>query len=160
MSNTGDRVSATCSITVSGTSHCRRRSFAAAAKSDADDDAEDSDDEDAEDGLTEAEIKALKKDLGTVKKQLALLQKQLVERLHAARARLDEPACRALALDLLRADLATQLDRYVSAHRQEIVDAVEVWWGKYHAALSEIDITRNEVETKLAVLIGELGYAG
>lgn len=136
-----------------------------AAKGDeADDDDEDGNADDAdsqdeeENALSEAELKALKKELTAVKKQLAVLQKQLVERLEVARAALDDDGPRLLTLDLLCADLLAQLDRYLTEHRQEIVEAVETWWDRYRVPLVDITAERNRVESTMLESARRLSY--
>lgn len=114
-------------------------------------------DEDQEE-LTEEELKALKKEVAAARKAVAALMADLSRRLEEARKRLSAEQCQRLALDIARDDLAAQLERYVAAHRQQVIVAVENWWDKYRVPLQEIEVKRNTAVKKLADLISWLGY--
>jgi type I restriction enzyme M protein len=123
--------------------------------------AKSSDDEEAEDeeeGLTEEEIKALKKQLTAVKKELKKLMDQVSQRLVKARKALTATETQALVVGILREDLATQVARYIATHRAEIVAAFEMWWDKYRITLGELEISRDAARTKLDGFLVELGY--
>ena len=123
--------------------------------------AKSSDDEDGgdeEEGLTEDEIKDLKRQLTAVKKEVKKLMDQVSQRLVKARKALDTGDVQALVLGILRQDLATQVDRYVAAHRAEIVTSFEVWWDKYRITLGELEASRDAARTKLEGFLVELGY--
>lgn len=95
---------------------------------------EEDEDDTLENLLGEADVPALKKDLAVAKKHLKSLDSAFLERLERATALLTEDECCLLALAIAREDLAVQLDRYVAAHRREIVAAVESWWDKYRVS--------------------------
>ncbi|MEH2268543.1 MAG: hypothetical protein V7K68_08955 [Nostoc sp.] len=61
-------------------------------------------------------------------------------------------------LDLFKADLLMQLERYVSEHRQMVIAAVENWWDKYKVTLAEIEKEEEEVNLHLSELLRGLGY--
>jgi len=113
---------------------------------------------DDEEGLSEEEIKALKKQLTTVKKDLKRLMDQVSQRMVKARNALTAAQVQTLVLGILREDLGTQLDRYIAAHRVEIVSAFETWWDKYRITLGELEASRDAVRTKLESFMVELGY--
>ncbi len=120
-----------------------------------------SDDEEAEDdeaGPSEEEIKALKKQLTGVKKELKKLMDQVSLRLVKARKALTATETQALVVGILREDLATQVDRYIAAHRAEIVAAFECWWDKYRVTLGELEASRAAARTKLGSFLVKLGY--
>jgi type I restriction enzyme M protein len=104
-------------------------------------------------------LKALKKEITAAKRTLKALRASFLERLEKATAALSEEECRRLALDIAREDLKAQLDRYVAAHRREIVVSVENWWDKYRVSASKIEFEREELAKELERYLGELGYA-
>ena len=126
---------------------------AAAADSDEDEE-EDSD----ESRLSDAEVKALKKDLTGVRKALKTEVSAFAHRLVDARAALDEEGAAALVLRILRADLDAILDRHVAEHRQRIVAASEGWWDKYRVTLTSIEAERDASASKLSEFLKGLGY--
>ncbi|HJK93562.1 MAG TPA: class I SAM-dependent DNA methyltransferase [Polyangiaceae bacterium LLY-WYZ-15_(1-7)] len=116
-------------------------------------------DEESEEQLSEAEVKALKKELSAVKKKLKTKEGNFTKRLKEARAALDEDGARDLALGILRADLDAILGRYVADHRQQLVSAFEGWWDKYRTTLTSIEEDRDAAAGKLREFLGGLGYA-
>ncbi len=48
---------------------------------------------------------------------------------------------------------------YVTAHRQQIITALENWSEKYAVPLHQIEAERDAAATKLADFLKELGYA-
>lgn len=127
------------------------------AKPDGDD--EDDASEDAEEALTEDEVRALKAEQRELRKQIRAQSAQLLAQLDAARAALTAAGCRRLVLDLLRADLAAQLDRSVAAHRRALVAAIENWWDKYRVTLRDIECQRDEATARFETFLRELEYA-
>jgi type I restriction enzyme M protein len=109
--------------------------------------------------LGEAELKALKAELREARKTLKGLQAQLLQRLDWARLALTPEACRRLVLEIARAGLAAELERYVAGHRAQVVVAVENWWDKYRVPLREIEAEREVTAERLARFERELGYA-
>ena len=99
---------------------------AAAATGDEDDE-EPADDAEA---LSPAELAALKKQLTAVKKQQKAMQQEFITKLGKARAELTAVQERDLVLRLAKNDVAVHLDAYVTAHRQQIIAALENWWDK------------------------------
>jgi len=122
--------------------------------------AEDGDEvEDDTERLSEAEEKELKRELAAAKKALKALLKTLAERLEQARAALGSDEVRELVLTILKADLAKELDRYVTAHRQKVVAAVENEWDKYRVTLLDIERDRDAAKGRLDGFLKGLGYA-
>jgi type I restriction enzyme M protein len=119
---------------------------------------DDEDGGDEEEGLSEDEIKELKRQLIAVKKDLKKLMDQVSQRLVKARKTLGAAQIQTLVLGILREDLATQVDRYIAAHRAEIVAAFETWWDKYRVTLGELETSRDAARTKLEGFLVELGY--
>jgi type I restriction enzyme M protein len=113
--------------------------------------------DDAE-ALSPVELTALKKQLAAVKKQQKAMQQDFVTKLGKARAELTAVQERDLVLRLARNDLAIHMDGYVTAHREQIIDAVENWWEKYTVSLRMIEAERAAITTKLAGFLRELGY--
>ncbi len=77
--------------------------------------------------------------LKEARKRLKELQKKFIKRLHEAREALSDEDCRNLILDILNEKLAGHLESYVTAHRQEVIAAVENWWDKYRVTLRDIE---------------------
>jgi type I restriction enzyme M protein len=102
--------------------------------------------------------KEIKSRLTEAKKTLKGLNADLVERLEQARGELKVEQSQQLVLDILKDDLSAQLEHYVSAHRQQVVAAVENWWDKYYEPLSKIEQQRDVATKKLGELMSELGY--
>ena len=96
--------------------------------------------------------------LKEAKKRFKELQKKFIKRLHEARNALSDDECRNLVLDILNEKLTGHLESYVTAHRQEVIAAVENWWGKYRVTLRDIEGERKTAAMKLATFIGEIGY--
>lgn len=46
----------------------------------------------------------------------------------------------------------------MTAHRQEVIAAVENWWDKYRVTLRDIEGKRADTVDKLSEFMGELGY--
>lgn len=123
-----------------------------------DEEAEDTELDEEEEARSEEEIKALKKELTSAKKSVKSLRSELARRLKEARNALLAGQCERLALDIARQDLAAQLERYVTAHRGEVIDAVENWWDKYRVTLRDIGAEQAERARRLDEFARELGY--
>jgi type I restriction enzyme M protein len=128
----------------------------AATKADAED--EDAETDSDEETLSPEAIKTLKREITAARKTLQRLKADLLRRLDAARAALSADDCQRLVLDLAREDLTGYLDRYVSAHRQQVMEAFENWWDKYRVTLRDIEAERERTEGQLARYIAGLGY--
>jgi len=111
-----------------------------------------------EEQLSEAEIKKLKQELIQVKKKLTKLKDGLVKRLESARSELLMEKCQRLVLDFAKEDLEAELNRYVTAHRQQVIAAIENWWDKYRVTLREIEAKRDAAAKRLDGFLKELGY--
>lgn len=96
--------------------------------------------------------------LKEARKMLRELKAALVSRLQVASAALEAEDAERLVLDLLWDELVGQLERYVLEHRQEVIAAVENWWGKYGVTLKEIEAKDLEVNKRLDDMLRGLGY--
>jgi type I restriction enzyme M protein len=96
--------------------------------------------------------------LKEAKKRFKELQKKFIKRLYEAREALSDEDCRNLVLDILNEKLAGHLESYVTAHRQEVVAAVENWWDKYGVTLRDIERKRETAAKKLDEITEGLGY--
>ncbi|MCU0533940.1 MAG: hypothetical protein MUD14_08590 [Hydrococcus sp. Prado102] len=103
--------------------------------------------------------KEIKTRLNAAKKELRQLKTQLVARFGEARQGLSEDACQKLVLGIFREGIRTELERYVTAHRQQVISAVENWWDKYRVTLLEIEKERDEAAKRLDEFLKVLGYA-
>lgn len=83
----------------------------------------------------------------------------LVKRLEAKRAALTDEECQGLVLAIFKDGLTAELERYVTAHRQQIIVAVENWWDKYRVTLQDIEAQRDAARQQLSEFLSGLGYA-
>jgi type I restriction enzyme M protein len=102
--------------------------------------------------------KDIVENLKSARKRLRELKDALVQELEAASAALSEEEAQILVLDLFQTDLLTQLQRYVSEHRQLVIAAVENWWDKYQVTLGEIEQEEEKVNRELGEMLRGLGY--
>ena len=86
------------------------------------------------------------------------MQQEFITKLGKARAELTAAQERDLVLRLAKNDVAIHLDGYVTAHRQQIIAALENWWDKYAVPLHQIEAERDAATAKLAAFSEELGY--
>jgi len=96
--------------------------------------------------------------LKEAKKRFKELQKNFIKRLHEARDTFSDDDCRDLVLDIFNEKLANHLESYVTAHRQEVIAAVDNWWDKYRVTLIDIERVRGNVAIALSEFSRELGY--
>jgi len=78
--------------------------------------------------------------------------------LHEAREALSDDDCQDLVLDILNEKLSGHLGSYVTAHRQEVITAVENWWDKYRVTMKDIEGEREKASKKLAEIMEGSGY--
>ncbi|MBN4006206.1 hypothetical protein [Nostoc sp. LPT] len=102
--------------------------------------------------------KEIVKQLKEEKAQLKTLKNELVKRLSAARAALTDEDCQELVLAIFKDGLIAELERYVTAHRQMVIAAVENWWDKYRVTLQDIETERDAAAKKLNEFLQGLGY--
>ena len=97
--------------------------------------------------------------LKEARKRLKELQKKFIKRLYEAREALSDEDCRNLVLDILNEKLAGHLKSYVTAHRQEVIAAVENWWDKYRVTLRDIEHNKEKAMAKLGKFLERMNYA-
>jgi type I restriction enzyme M protein len=122
------------------------------------DEDEEGDESEHEEGPSDAELKALKKKLTAAKQNLKSVRATFIERLTEASGELSSEEARGLVLDILKSDLLQELERYVAAHRQEVVVVITSWWRKYRSTLRDVERERNEARAQLEQFMAELGY--
>jgi type I restriction enzyme M protein len=120
------------------------------------DDVEGSEDDDG--AVDEFQLKVWKKDLTTLRKQLKAQHAAFTANLNAAVNALDEPWATTVLFAILRLDMQSILDRYVSAQRQRIIVAFENWWHKYRITLKEIERERDAAASELQEFLMALKY--
>ncbi len=98
--------------------------------------------------------------LSDARKKLRTLEEALLERLESARGMLSADQVRELVLDLSHEALVRVLSAGVTAHRQQVIAAVENLWDKYRVSLTVREQTRSDVSDELNEMLKELGYAG
>jgi type I restriction enzyme M protein len=103
--------------------------------------------------------KEIKKQLAQAKGILRTLKNELVKRLSAKRAALTDEECQGLVLAIFKDGLTAELERYVTAHRQQVIVAVENWWDKYRLTLQDIEAQRDAARQQLSEFLSGLGYA-
>jgi type I restriction enzyme M protein len=102
--------------------------------------------------------KEIKKQLAQAKGILRTLKNELVKRLSAKRAALTDEECQGLVLAIFKDGLTAELERYVTAHRQQVIVAVENWWDKYRVTLQDIESERDAASQRLSEFLHSLGY--
>ncbi|MFI6081421.1 N-6 DNA methylase [Streptomyces sp. NPDC051217] len=81
-------------------------------------------------------------------------------RLFRARGALDAEGERRVVMELLRGDLAGNLDGHVLRKCRELADSYGGWQGKYAVSLEDIRAERERASAALDEFLRELGYAG
>lgn len=109
-----------------------------------------------------AELDAKLEPYRQIKAQLAVAQKRLrqlkeiaylVKTIEDSYAALTSQECEEIVLNIAHDDLASELERYLLLHRQQVIATVENWWDKYRITLQDIRAARDEAEKKLAKLL-------
>ncbi len=108
--------------------------------------------------VDEAQLKVWKQQLATLKKQIKAEQQGFAKGLNEAVDVLDEAGAAALLLTVMRRDVAAILERYVAAHRQQVVMAFETWWDKYRVNFTQIEASRATAHSNLSSFMARLGY--
>jgi type I restriction enzyme M protein len=103
--------------------------------------------------------KHIKKNLSTARRKYKALKATLVKRLEEARGQLSKDDDCNVVLDLIREGIGRHLERYVTAHRHQVVAVAENWWDKYAMPVKQTEAERDKAAMQLAKLIGVLGYA-
>jgi type I restriction enzyme M protein len=86
------------------------------------------------------------------------MRQEFIIKLGKARAELTATQERDLVLRLAKNDVAAHLDGYIAAHRQQIIMALENWWGKYAVGLNTIEAARADATARLQDVLKVLGY--
>ncbi len=102
---------------------------------------------------------AIKEELKGARGRLRRLKAAFVERLTAARAELDDDACRELVLDIDRERLLDRLERARVRRVGALVADLERLWDKYRVSLKTIEKRRSDATTMLDGYLRELRYA-
>lgn len=116
------------------------------------------DDTDEESAVSEAQLKAWKKELTAVKKQLKAKNDSFKQHIGAAVEGLTSEAAAELLLTILHNDMQAIVERYMAAQRKLIVAAFENWWDKYRVTLTEIEGKRDEAAKALQGFLKGLRY--
>ncbi len=111
-----------------------------------------------ENAVSEAQLKAWKKELTAVKKQLKAKHDSFKQHIGAAVERLTPEAAAELLLTILHNDMQTIVERYMAAQRKQIVAAFESWWDKYRVTLTEIEGKRDKAAKALQGFLKGLLY--
>ncbi|MGI0480541.1 hypothetical protein ACN4EE_07100 [Geminocystis sp. CENA526] len=100
----------------------------------------------------------LKERLKEAKNELKELKNNLIERLDEARRALRDDECQKLVLAIFFEGLEQELERYVTAHRQQVIAVVENWWDKYRVTFRCLEEERSQVVNELNSFFEGLGY--
>jgi type I restriction enzyme M protein len=106
-----------------------------------------------------APYEAIKEELKAARATLRRLKAAFVERLTAARAELDDDACRELVLDIDRERLLDRLERARLRGVGALVADLERLWDKYRVSLKKIEGQKVDAMMRLDSYLLELGYA-
>ena len=109
-------------------------------------------------GLSESEIKELKKQLTASKRKLKAERAAFGKTLAEATIALAADAARTLVLGAFVDELQNELARRIRQGRDIVVGSHETWWDKYRVTLPEIDARRTAEASRLAGFLRELGY--
>ena len=116
------------------------------------------DDTDEDNAVSDAQLKAWKRELAAVKKQLKAKHDSFKQHIDAAVDGLTPEAAAALLLTILHNDMNAIVERYIAAQRKLIVAAFENWWDKYRVTLTEIEGKRDEAAKALQGFLKGLKY--
>ncbi len=116
------------------------------------------DDADEENAVSEAQLKAWKKELTAVKKQLKAKNDSFKQHIASAVEGLTSEAAADLLLTILHNDMQAIVERYMAAQRKQIVAAFENWWDKYRLTLTEIEGKRDDAAKALQGFLKGLRY--
>jgi len=97
--------------------------------------------------------------LREAKKKFKDLQRRFIEHLRQARGALSDQQDKDLVLSILFEKLQSHLETYVSAHRQEVISAVENWWDKYRVTMRDIESRREVAKRALGIVFSDHRYA-
>lgn len=100
----------------------------------------------------------IKKQLSAAKTNLRKLKEQLIDRLRKKRQGLTDADCEVTVLVIFQGGLRSELERYVMAHRQQVIAAVENWWDKYRVTLRDIETERDAAAEQLDQFLKGLRY--
>jgi len=106
-----------------------------------------------------APYEVIKEELKSARTTLRRLKAAFVERLTAARAELDDDACRELVLDIDRERLLGRLERARVRRVGTLMADLERLWDKYRVSLKKIEGRRFDATTRLDGYLMELRYA-
>ncbi|MEJ2724832.1 MAG: hypothetical protein P8175_09340, partial [Deltaproteobacteria bacterium] len=102
--------------------------------------------------------KQIKKEITAARRKYNGLKAALVKRLEEARAQLSPDDDRKVVLDLICEGIGRHLERYILAHRQQVVAAAENWWDKYATPMDVLEKAKEGAVNNLAIMMGSLGY--
>jgi type I restriction enzyme M protein len=114
--------------------------------------------EEDEHPIDEMQLKAWKKQLTTTKKKLKAKKDSLADELSRAVDGLDESKAAELLLKILRKDMTTIIERYLTQRRQVVIAAFECWWDKYRVTLTVIEEERDAATAGLKDYLKRLRY--
>jgi type I restriction enzyme M protein len=112
-----------------------------------------------EEVLSEAAIRALRRERTQAKKRLRALKMALAARLEERCSSMTETEAIGVVLGLLEGDLRAELARAVAAHRQSVAVAVEGWWEKYRVTLRDVEGNLDTATSQMDEFLRQLGYA-
>jgi type I restriction enzyme M protein len=119
---------------------------------------EDDDGDGGEPEFSEAEVKAMKKDLTATRRRRKEVRSRFAAQLQSAAAELSAAATREAALAILAAALLRRLQMAVDERRHAVARAVGNWWAKYKVTLPSLEADGERAATLVRSVLDELGY--
>jgi type I restriction enzyme M protein len=114
--------------------------------------------EDDDNAVSEAQVKAWKRDLTELKKRLKIRKDSFAEQLNESVDGLTLDEAEKLLLTILHDDMRSIVERAISQQRRLIVADFENWWDKYRVTLTEIEQARDAAAKQLQGYLKGLGY--
>ncbi|MEL6408078.1 MAG: class I SAM-dependent DNA methyltransferase [Chloroflexota bacterium] len=117
---------------------------------------------DAQMTLYEEALQPYKDITGSIKaakKHLKKLEADLLDHAERKRDTLQPTDFREVVLEIFYNDLTDLLERYIVAHRRQVITTVENWWDKYRVSLAMIESERDTASHNLREYMSEMGYA-
>lgn len=108
--------------------------------------------------VDERDIREVKRKITAQKRTVKDLEVEKEKLIAGLRRSLGEEETRTLVLEQLYERLCTDLERYLTRSRRELVAAFENWWDKYRVTARDIEAERDAAKERLDTYLRELGY--
>lgn len=112
----------------------------------------------ASEEIDERALREVKRKITAQKRAVKDLEAEKEKLIAGLRRSLGEEETRTLVLEQLYERLCTDLERYLTQSRRELVAVFENWWDKYRVTAREIEAERDAAKERLETYLRELGY--